>query len=113
MKNYSYFLQEASEVTETDKALKKRFKGTKDSTKKTGKSQLRGSKIGSVIIPKVKPSVIRDFLISLGYKVEEEFGGFIDMWYVAYKGKVVYKATIVSNDKSKDIEVRLSSNASR
>jgi hypothetical protein len=111
MKSYTNFLKEAHE--ETDKALKKRFKGTKDSSKKSGRAQLRGTKIGSVIIPKVKPSEVRDFLISLGYKVEEEFGGFIDMWYVAYKGKTVYKASIVSNDTNKDIEVRLSSNASR
>lgn len=113
MKSYTHFLQESSGVFETDKSLKKRFKGTKDLNRKSGKTQLKGSKIGSVIIPKAKPSDIRDFLISLGYKVEEEFGGFIDMWYVAYKGKVVYKASIVSNDKSKDVEVRLSSHANR
>tara|TARA_B100000678_G_C18168841_1_gene486289 strand:- start:679 stop:1038 length:360 start_codon:yes stop_codon:yes gene_type:complete len=111
MKNYNDFIQEAVAVPETVKALKKRFKGTKDVKKSSTKKQLPGSKVGSVIVPKAQPSQIRDYLISLGYKVEEEFDGFIDMYCVYRKINVIYKATIVSNDLSKDVEVRLSSHA--
>ena len=109
MKNYTDFIQEAVAVPETVKALKKRFKGTKDVKKTSTKKQMKGSKVGSVIVPKAQPSAIRDYLISLGYKVEEEFAGFIDMYCVYHKINVTYKATIVSNDTNKDVEVRLSS----
>jgi len=109
MKSYTSFIQEAVAVPETVKSLKKRFKGTKDVKKSSTKKQLKGSKVGSVIVPKAQPSSIRDYLISLGYKVEEEFEGFIDMYCVYRKANVTYKATIVSNDLSKDVEVRLSS----
>ena len=110
MKNYTGFIQEAVAVPETVKALKKRFRGTKE-VKRTSKQKLRlpGSLVGSVIVPKAKPSEIRDYLMSIGYKVAEEFEGFIDMYSVYYKAGVTYKAVIVSNDKSKDVEVRLSS----
>ena len=65
MKNYNDFIQEAVAVPETVKALKKRFKGTKDVKKSSTKKQLPGSKVGSVIVPKAQPSQIRDYLIYL------------------------------------------------
>lgn len=108
MKNYDDFVVEGAGVPDTAKQLKKRFRGVKDSPKKSTKSQMKGTKVGSVIIPNEKPSKVRDYLMSIGYKVEEEFEGFIDMYSANYKGGATYKATIVSNDTSNDLEVRLS-----
>tara|TARA_B110000495_G_scaffold119341_1_gene103516 strand:+ start:1146 stop:1577 length:432 start_codon:yes stop_codon:yes gene_type:complete len=108
MKNYNDFVVEGAGVPDTAKQLKKKFRGVKDSPKKTTRSQLKGTKVGSIVIPKEKPEIVRDFLITLGYKVEEEFEGFIDMYSANFGAGATYKATIVSSDASNDLEVRLS-----
>tara|TARA_Y100000590_G_C15617044_1_gene976163 strand:- start:797 stop:1222 length:426 start_codon:yes stop_codon:yes gene_type:complete len=107
MKTYNSFISESLGIPVVNKALKKRFKGTKD-VKSTGKKQPKswGRNAGAVTIPKVKGSDVEKFLQSLGYKTEESFDGFIDMW--KRDKNIVYKANIVSSG-SKDVEVRLSS----
>ena len=108
MKNYNDFVVEGAGVPDTAKQLKRKFRGVKDSSKKSSKSQLKGTKVGSITIPNEKPETVRDFLITIGYKVEEEFEGFIDMYCGDFKAGATYKATIVSSDASNDLEIRLS-----
>ena len=106
MKTYDSFISENLGIPMVNKALKKRFKGTAD-VKYSGKSsKIRGSKIGSVSIPKVKGSDVEKFLKSLGFTTEDAFDGFIDMWQRG--SNIVFKANIVSRD-GEDVEVRLSS----
>ena len=105
MKSYDSFISESLGIPELNKALKKRFKGTKDVKVPFKKGRMGGSIIGSVTIPKVKGSDVEKFLQSLGYKTEESFDGFIDMYMK--KSGAVYKVNIVSMS-GKDVEVRLS-----
>lgn len=106
MKTYDSFISENLGIPAVNKALKKRFRGTTDISRKANKSKIKGSIIGSVSVPKVKGSDIEKFLKSLGFSTEDAFDGFIDMW--KKDGNTVYKANIVSSG-SKDVEVRLSS----
>ena len=110
MKDFTGFIEEAVAGEQASKLLQKKFRNMKKITKPMKKFQMqRGHKIETYTIPKVKPQEVRDFLISLGYKVEEEFEVFIDMYCVYHKVGATYKANIVSTDTSKDIELRLSS----
>ena len=111
MKSFQGFISEATGVPLLAKKLKKRFKGTKDVARTDKKVRLKGSIISSVTIPKVKPTDVQKFLQSLGYKTEESFEGFIDMYMSDYKSNATHKATIVSNDNFDGVEVRVSSHA--
>ena len=105
MKSYDSFISESLGIPELNKALKKRFKGTKDVKSTNKKTKMRGSIIGAVTIPKVKGSDVEKFLKGLGYKTGENFDGFIDMY--RQDGTSNYKVNIVSMS-GKDVEVRLS-----
>ena len=110
MKDYSYFIGEALGVPETIKGLGKRFRGMKQIKRDKPKmGRLKGTVASGYTIPKVKSQDVRDYLLGLGYKVEEEFDGFIDMYCTIHKLGINYKATIVQMEK--DVEVRLSSHS--
>lgn len=111
MKSFQDFISEATGVPLLAKTLKKRFKGTKDVARTDKKVRVKGSIISSVTIPKVKATDVQKFLQSLGYKTEESFEGFIDMYISDYKFNATHKATIVSNDNFDGVEVRVSSHA--
>lgn len=107
MKSYEDFLYETPEGgQELIKLLKKRFKSLKPGrpNKHKGKG-MKGNKIQSVVIPKSDGKQIRDFLKGIGYKVQEEFDGFIDMY--AYDRNASRKVSIVCNDTTGDCEVRI------
>lgn len=109
MKSFQEFITESSKTPVLAKTLKKRFRGTKDVAKTDKKVRLRGSIISGVTIPKVKGADVEKFLQSLGYKTEENFEGFIDMYMSDFRAGVTHKATIVSNDNFDGVEVRISS----
>lgn len=112
MKRFDDFVVEQMAAPEAAKLLKKKFRGVKDSSKKLNPKRMRGSRVGSLNIPNEKPSVVRDYLKSVGWKVADEMEGFIDMYKSDFRAGVTFKATIVSNDTSRDLEIRLSSNSS-
>ena len=108
MKTYNSFIAESARtggIPTVNKELKKRFKGTTDTKRKSKmKGPLAAGNIGGVNIPKVKGSDVQKFLQSLGFTTQEVFDDFIDMWKKDNKG-ITYKATIVSKDNG--VEVRL------
>lgn len=112
MKTYNNFISEMHNlgIPYVNKQLKKRFRGTKDVKRNisTQKKRFNPSHIASVSIPKAKPVDIERFLQSLGFKTEDAFEGFIDMY--KWDHSIAYKANIVSSG-TKDVEVRLSSHA--